>query len=64
MVGRTLQSMTQQKQQLGPGVPAKELMPVPSPQLAYQYNSNTFDNPEMIIQKTPNTSLKESNLPG
>lgn len=61
MFSRTLQSITQQKQQLGPGNQIKELMPVPSPQLAYL---NTFDNQELTIQKQPNTNVKEPNLPG
>lgn len=70
MFGRTLQSMAQQKQQLntpaatgqsGPSV-GKEpnLMPVPSPQ-QIQY-LNTFEGQELIIQKQPNTSLKDGNI--
>nr|XP_022914973.1 protein BCL9 homolog isoform X1 [Onthophagus taurus] len=69
--GRTLQSIAQQKQMLtssshppsqpGPAV-SKEpnLMPVPSPQ-QIQY-LNTFEGQELIIQKQPNTSLKEGNM--
>ncbi|KAF5274544.1 hypothetical protein FQA39_LY07156 [Lamprigera yunnana] len=66
MFGRTLQSMAQQKQ-LGTTIhsqttSAKEpnLMPVPSPQ-QIQY-LNTFEGQELIIQKQPNTSLKEGNV--
>lgn len=66
MFGRTLQSMAQQKQMNaathGPPASAKEpnLMPVPSPQ-QIQY-LNTFEGQELIIQKQPNTSLKEGNV--
>ncbi|KAK9751897.1 B-cell lymphoma 9 protein [Popillia japonica] len=68
--GRTLQSIAQQKQltttqgSTTPGGPpvTKEpnLMPVPSPQ-QIQY-LNTFEGQELIIQKQPNTSLKEGNM--
>lgn len=73
MFGRTLQSMAQQKQQMSTSttsscptlsatVAGKEpnLMPVPSPQ-QIQY-LNTFEGQELIIQKQPNTSLKEGNI--
>lgn len=71
MFGRTLQSMAQQKQQLNTpsscptttatgGVKEPNLMPVPSPQ-QIQY-LNTFEGQELIIQKQPNTSLKEGNI--
>ncbi|XP_018329488.1 collagen alpha-2(I) chain [Agrilus planipennis] len=70
MFGRTLQSMAQQKQQMGnctatsnqTGPSSKEpnLMPVPSPQ-QIQY-LNTFEGQELIIQKQPNTSLKDGNV--
>jgi hypothetical protein len=65
MFCRSLQSLTQQKQSLGPGgvnqVVVKELMPVPSPQqISYL---NTFEGQELTIQKQPNTSLKDGNLP-
>ncbi|XP_019760520.2 protein BCL9 homolog isoform X2 [Dendroctonus ponderosae] len=73
MFGRTLQSMAQQKQQmststtsscstLSASAAGKEpnLMPVPSPQ-QIQY-LNTFEGQELIIQKQPNTSLKDGNI--
>ncbi|XP_056646112.1 protein BCL9 homolog isoform X1 [Diorhabda sublineata] len=72
MFGRTLQSMAQQKQQISTSTTScattptsgvgKEpnLMPVPSPQ-QIQY-LNTFEGQELIIQKQPNTSLKEGNI--
>lgn len=70
MFGRTLQSMAQQKQlntststcSSTPTTVGKEpnLMPVPSPQ-QIQY-LNTFEGQELIIQKQPNTSLKERNI--
>lgn len=76
MFGRTLQSMAQQKQQInttttcstmsssvgnaGSCVKEPNLMPVPSPQ-QIQY-LNTFEGQELIIQKQPNTSLKEGNI--
>ncbi|CAH0562176.1 unnamed protein product [Brassicogethes aeneus] len=72
MFGRTLQSMAQQKQQMststscattptsGGQVKEPNLMPVPSPQ-QIQY-LNTFEGQELIIQKQPNTSLKEGNI--
>ncbi|KAJ3639755.1 hypothetical protein Zmor_003095 [Zophobas morio] len=70
MFGRTLQSMAQQKQMntsttscsTTPTAGAKEpnLMPVPSPQ-QIQY-LNAFEGQELIIQKQPNTSLKERNM--
>lgn len=72
MFGRTLQSMAQQKQQStstttcsttpsSAGGCGKEpnLMPVPSPQ---QIQYNTFEGQELIIQKQPNTGLKEGNI--
>lgn len=71
MFGRTLQSMAQQKQLLTTpsscsstistaGVKEPNLMPVPSPQ-QIQY-LNTFEGQELIIQKQPNTSLKDGNI--
>ncbi|XP_058809361.1 protein BCL9 homolog [Phymastichus coffea] len=62
MFCRSLPSMAQQKQQMGPGGQVvKELMPVPSPQqISYL---NTFDGQELTIQKQPNTSLKDGSLP-
>ncbi|KAL1492756.1 hypothetical protein ABEB36_010960 [Hypothenemus hampei] len=73
MFGRTLHSMAQQKQQmtsttsscaatLSTTSTGKEpnLMPVPSPQ-QIQY-LNTFEGQELIIQKQPNTSLKDGNI--
>ncbi|XP_018570118.1 protein BCL9 homolog [Anoplophora glabripennis] len=72
MFGRTLQSMAQQKQQISTSttscsttpttgvVKEPNLMPVPSPQ-QIQY-LNTFEGQELIIQKQPNTSLKEGNI--
>ncbi|XP_045481437.1 protein BCL9 homolog [Harmonia axyridis] len=71
MFGRTLQSMAQQKQQMSTStttcstsvssnVKEPNLMPVPSPQ-QIQY-LNTFEGQELIIQKQPNTSLKEGNI--
>ncbi|XP_049817636.1 protein BCL9 homolog isoform X3 [Aethina tumida] len=73
MFGRTLQSMAQQKQQMststttcsttpstGSQIKEPNLMPVPSPQ-QIQY-LNTFEGQELIIQKQPNTSLKEGNI--
>lgn len=70
MFGRQLQSMAQQKQIITsttscsttPTAGCKEpnLMPVPSPQ-QIQY-LNTFEGQELIIQKQPNTSLKERNI--
>lgn len=45
----------------GPSVTKEpNLMPVPSPQ-QIQY-LNTFEGQELIIQKQPNTSLKEGNM--
>ncbi|XP_030746327.1 protein BCL9 homolog [Sitophilus oryzae] len=73
MFGRTLQSMAQQKQQMSTSTTSScptlsatgigkepNLMPVPSPQ-QIQY-LNTFEGQELIIQKQPNTSLKEGNI--
>ncbi|XP_060515992.1 protein BCL9 homolog [Cylas formicarius] len=74
MFGRTLQSMAQQKQQMNTSTTSScstslsamgagkepNLMPVPSPQ-QIQY-LNTFEGQELIIQKQPNTSLKEGNI--
>jgi len=73
MFGRSLQSIAQQKPQIStsttsscPTITAtsanKEpnLMPVPSPQ-QIQY-LNTFEGQELIIQKQPNTSLKDGNI--
>ncbi|XP_028145379.1 protein BCL9 homolog [Diabrotica virgifera virgifera] len=72
MFGRTLQSMAQQKQHISTSttscattpttgvVKEPNLMPVPSPQ-QIQY-LNTFEGQELIIQKQPNTSLKEGNI--
>ncbi|CAH1153695.1 unnamed protein product [Phaedon cochleariae] len=72
MFGRTLQSMAQQKQQLSTStttcsttptsgvVKEPNLMPVPSPQ-QIQY-LNTFEGQELIIQKQPNTSLKDGSI--
>ncbi|XP_050314187.1 protein BCL9 homolog isoform X2 [Anthonomus grandis grandis] len=73
MFGRTLQSMAQQKQQINTSttsscstlsatgaVKEPNLMPVPSPQ-QIQY-LNTFEGQELIIQKQPNTSLKDGNI--
>ncbi|XP_015599762.1 collagen alpha-1(III) chain isoform X2 [Cephus cinctus] len=56
----------QQKQQHGgtvnaAGVKEANLMPVPSPQ-QIQY-LNAFEGQELTIQKQPNTSLKDGNLP-
>nr|XP_023011774.1 protein BCL9 homolog [Leptinotarsa decemlineata] len=70
MFCRTLQSMAQ-KQQISTstttcsttpttGVKEPNLMPVPSPQ-QIQY-LNTFEGQELIIQKQPNTSLKDGNI--
>ncbi|CAG9759593.1 unnamed protein product [Ceutorhynchus assimilis] len=72
MFGRTLQSVAQQKQMststtascqtlTATGI-SKEpnLMPVPSPQ-QIQY-LNAFEGQELIIQKQPNTSLKDGNI--
>lgn len=67
MFCRTLQSLAQQKQQHGAagvnasGVKEANLMPVPSPQ-QIQY-LNTFEGQELTIQKQPNISLKDTNLP-
>nr|CAI5831499.1 unnamed protein product [Callosobruchus analis] len=69
--GRTLQSMAQQKQiststvtctttPTSGVVKEPNLMPVPSPQ-QIQY-LNTFEGQELIIQKQPNTSLKDGNI--
>lgn len=59
--------MAQQKQAMNPtassGPPVTKepnLMPVPSPQ-QIQY-LNTFEGQELIIQKQPNTSLKDGNM--
>lgn len=71
MFGRTLQSMAQQKPvststtsctttPTSGVVKEPNLMPVPSPQ-QIQY-LNTFEGQELIIQKQPNTSLKEGNI--
>lgn len=73
MFGRTLQSMAQQKQQMSTSTTSScptlsatgagkepNLMPVPSPQ-QIQY-LNTFEGQELIIQKQPNTSLKDGNI--
>lgn len=69
--GRTLQSIAQQKHLLssttqgsvqgGPSITKEpNLMPVPSPQ-QIQY-LNAFEGQELIIQKQPNTSLKEGSM--
>ncbi|KAJ8986246.1 hypothetical protein NQ317_009952 [Molorchus minor] len=72
MFGRTLQSMAQQKQHMSTSTTTSSttptagvtkepnLMPVPSPQ-QIQY-LNTFEGQELIIQKQPNTSLKEGSI--
>lgn len=71
MFGRTLQSMAQQKPlststttctttPTTGAVKEPNLMPVPSPQ-QIQY-LNAFEGQELIIQKQPNTSLKEGNI--
>ncbi|XP_066158500.1 protein BCL9 homolog isoform X1 [Euwallacea fornicatus] len=73
LFGRSLQSMAHQKQQISTTTTSScstvtttgtgkepNLMPVPSPQ-QIQY-LNTFEGQELIIQKQPNTSLKEGNI--
>lgn len=73
MFGRSLQSIAQQKPQISTSTTSScptisttgankepNLMPVPSPQ-QIQY-LNTFEGQELIIQKQPNTSLKDGNI--
>ncbi|KAJ8682895.1 hypothetical protein QAD02_018687 [Eretmocerus hayati] len=60
MFCRSLPSLSQQKPQMGPTVPGKDLMPVPSPQqISYL---STFEGQELTIQKQPNTSIKDGSL--
>lgn len=67
LFGRTLQSMVQKPSSNSTVTTTtssvnKEpnLMPVPSPQQIQYLNS--FEGQELIIQKQPNTSLKEGNM--